>query len=74
MLREAGLQPWPAETWTVPAEFASWIARMRTPPLRAEAVRSVLAQAPAEARAHFQAREDGSFMLDVAWMAGSRRD
>ena len=53
-------------------EFASWVARMHTPALRAEAVRSVWDQAPAEARAHFQVRSDGSFLMDVAWMQGRK--
>ncbi|HNQ03191.1 MAG TPA: class I SAM-dependent methyltransferase [Thiobacillaceae bacterium] len=72
MLRAAGFGSFQADSWTLPAEFASWVARMHTPALRAEAVRSVWDQAPAEARAHFQVRSDGSFLMDVAWMQGRK--
>lgn len=72
MLHAAGFRSPQAHAWTLPAEFASWIARMNTPAPRAEAVRSVWDQAPAEARAHFQVRDDGSFLLDAAWMQAAK--
>lgn len=46
-------------------EFASWIARMRTPEVQARAVRAMQAQASAEVQAHFAIEPDGSFLLDV---------
>jgi len=46
-------------------EFASWIARMRTPALQAEAVRALQTAASGEVRDHFAIEDDGSFMLDV---------
>lgn len=73
MGRSAGLGGLASDTWTLPAEFASWIARMHTPALRAEAVRSVWALAPGEAQSHFQVQPDGSFLMDVAWVQGVRR-
>jgi SAM-dependent methyltransferase len=45
-------------------EFASWIARTRTPSLRAEAIRSLQTEAPPPVRAHFAVAADGSFDLE----------
>lgn len=68
MLRAAGFRTPASDSWRVPAEFQSWIERMRTPELRVRAIRDVFAQAPAEARAYFGVQADGSFALDVAWL------
>ena len=68
MLQAAGFAAPASDSWTLPMEFASWIARMRTPALRADAVRDVLAHAAQEARQHFDVQPDGSFRLDVAWL------
>jgi ubiquinone/menaquinone biosynthesis C-methylase UbiE len=46
-------------------DFPTWIARMRTPQLQAEAVRALQRQASAEVRDHFAIEPDGSFQLDV---------
>jgi ubiquinone/menaquinone biosynthesis C-methylase UbiE len=46
-------------------DFDAWIARMRTPPIQAEAVRALQTAASGEVRAHFAIEPDGSFMLDV---------
>jgi SAM-dependent methyltransferase len=46
-------------------DFPSWIERMRTPPLAAQAIRAAQEAAPAEVRAHFRIEPDGSFQLDV---------
>lgn len=46
-------------------EFATWTARMRTPPVQAAAVRALQQQASADVRAHFAIEPDGSFLLDV---------
>ena len=54
------------ERWRLSIEFASWIARMRTPPERAQAIRSLWASAPDEVREHYGVQPDGSFMLNVA--------
>ncbi|MGN6667956.1 MAG: class I SAM-dependent methyltransferase [Trinickia sp.] len=53
------------ERWRLPIEYASWIARMRTPPVRAQAIRSLWESAPDEVREYYGVRGDGSFMLDV---------
>lgn len=54
------------ERWRLPIDYASWIARMRTPAERAEAIRSLWASAPDEVREYYGVQPDGSFMLDVA--------
>lgn len=68
MFRAAGFPAPATETWNLPAEFASWTARMRTPATRARAILAVFEGAPAEAREHFQMRADGSFTLGAAWL------
>jgi SAM-dependent methyltransferase len=47
-------------------EFASWVARMRTPEVHVQAIRSLQARMPADVLAHFAVEPDGSFMLDTA--------
>lgn len=49
----------------IPMEFPTWIARMRTPGVQAEAIRALQAHASAEVRGHFEIAADGSFQLDV---------
>jgi SAM-dependent methyltransferase len=46
-------------------DFPSWIRRMRTPKVQAEAIRALQGQASQEVRAHFEIEPDGSFQLDV---------
>jgi len=47
-------------------EFGSWIARMRTPEVHAQAIRSLQARMAREVAEHFALEADGSFMLDTA--------
>jgi ubiquinone/menaquinone biosynthesis C-methylase UbiE len=51
--------------WRLPIEFAGWVARMRTPPERIAAIRSLWREAPDEVRDYFDVQEDGSFKLDA---------
>lgn len=53
------------ERWRLSIEFAPWIARMRTPAERAQAILSLWERAPDEVREYFAVQPDGSFMLDV---------
>jgi len=46
-------------------EFASWIARMQTPPVRSAAIRSLQECASSPVADHFAIEADGSFMLDT---------
>jgi SAM-dependent methyltransferase len=52
-------------------DFSSWIARTRTPPDHAQAIRSLQNGASGAVRSHFMIEPDGSFMIDtVAITAG----
>jgi ubiquinone/menaquinone biosynthesis C-methylase UbiE len=62
----AGFEASVRERWRLSIEFAPWIARMRTPGERAQAIRSLWASAPDEVREYYGVQPDGSFMLDVA--------
>jgi hypothetical protein len=46
-------------------EFASWIARMQTPSVLADAVRDLQQRASAPVAAHFELEADGSFTIDT---------
>jgi ubiquinone/menaquinone biosynthesis C-methylase UbiE len=51
--------------WRLPLEFGTWVARMRTPPERVAAIRSLWSGAPDEVRQHYAVQADGSFELDA---------
>jgi ubiquinone/menaquinone biosynthesis C-methylase UbiE len=68
MLQQAGFAAPVVDGWGLTMEFASWVARMRTPELRVQAIRDVWAQAPQEAREAMRVQPDGSFDLSVAWL------
>ena len=46
-------------------EFSSWTARMRTPDLNAQAIRSLQASTSREVAEHFAIESDGSFTIDT---------
>jgi hypothetical protein len=46
-------------------EFSAWIARMRTPEVRVQAIRSLQKEVSSEVTKHFAIELDGSFMLDT---------
>ena len=53
-------------------EFATWIARMRTPDAHVAAIRSLQSRAPAEVREYFEIGDDGSFTVDTALLVARR--
>ena len=61
----AGFKATIRERWRLPIDFASWVARMRTPEPRVVAIRSMWASAPDEVRQYFDVEDDGSFKLDA---------
>lgn len=65
MFDAAGFAASVRERWRLSIDYASWIARMRTPPVRAQAIRSLWESAPDEVREYYRVQPDGSFMLDV---------
>ncbi|MBP0591349.1 class I SAM-dependent methyltransferase [Paraburkholderia sp. LEh10] len=66
----AGFSAAVRERWRLDIEFASWVARMRTPEPRVAAIRSMWASAPDEVREYFDVQEDGSFKLDAVLIEG----
>jgi SAM-dependent methyltransferase len=49
-------------------DFPVWIARTRTPPEHAAAIRSLQRRAPESVKAHFEIGDSGGFFIDVATM------
>lgn len=71
-LVEAGLVVGAATPGRLHLDFAEWVARMRTPPLHVEAIRSVQAAVAGEVRRHFGVEPDGSFLLDTLMLEATR--
>ncbi len=69
MLRSAGFTPAEPVRRRLRIDYPSWIARMQTPKLQADAVLALMALMPAEVGAHFAIEADGSFMLDTMSVA-----
>ncbi len=65
MLAAAGFTPGAARESRPRMEFASWIARIRTPAVNVAAIRALQASASAEVAEHFRIEADGSFLLDA---------
>jgi ubiquinone/menaquinone biosynthesis C-methylase UbiE len=64
-LARSGFTIQATRTWRIPIEFASWIARMRTPPDLVRAIRALQTIASDEVRRYFKIEADGSFELDA---------
>jgi ubiquinone/menaquinone biosynthesis C-methylase UbiE len=64
-LARAGFALKSVRTWRLHLEFASWIARMRTPDVLVAAIRALQAAAAEEVRSHFAMKTDGSFTIDT---------
>lgn len=64
LMEQAGLRPDRARSFRIRMEFASWVARMDTPPAHATAIRSLQDSASAEVRRYFEIEQDGSFTID----------
>lgn len=69
LLNSVGFSIDESHDWKLDMPFASWIARMRTPELRAQAIRSIFTGAAVEVKTYFAIREDYSFQIDAAWIA-----
>lgn len=55
-------------------EFASWVARMRTPAVQVSAIRALQQRASSEVKEYFEIAEDGSFSIDTALIIASKAD
>ena len=65
MLRDAGFTPGEPVRRRIRLEFQSWIARMQTPRVQADAVLALQARVPKEVIEHFAVERDGSFSIDT---------
>jgi SAM-dependent methyltransferase len=65
-LARVGLEPGTVRPFRIHLEFAVWIERMRTPPVRADAIRALHALASDSVTRYFAIEPDGSFSMDVA--------
>lgn len=72
MLDAAGFTHACRGEWKLVMQFATWIARMRTPPERQAAIRSLFDSAPDEVKAYFLLQDDYSFSIDAALFEASR--
>lgn len=61
MMTVAGFEVDALRCWRIKLEFSSWIARMRTPAVHVDAIRSLLGNASEDVRTSLQVEEDGSF-------------
>lgn len=66
MLEGAGFTPGAVTLRRLRLDYASWIARMRTPPEQERAIRALQTKMPADVVRHFAIEADGSFTIDVA--------
>jgi ubiquinone/menaquinone biosynthesis C-methylase UbiE len=71
-LAAAGFVTGASATHRLRMEFATWIARMRTPEALATAILALQGAMAAPVRRHFAIEADGSFMIDVATFEVSR--
>ncbi|HEY4135091.1 MAG TPA: methyltransferase domain-containing protein [Alphaproteobacteria bacterium] len=72
-LERAGFKPGQPTTSRLRLDYASWIARMKTPAVQADAIKALWAVAPSEVRDYLALEADGSFTIDSmimeAWPA-----
>jgi ubiquinone/menaquinone biosynthesis C-methylase UbiE len=65
LLEQAGFTVRSVITARLRMDFTGWTARMRTPPDRAAAIRTLQSLASAEVAEHFAIESDGSFTVDT---------
>jgi hypothetical protein len=68
MLRAAGFETPSVDSWRLPMEFSSWVARIGTTAARIAALEAVFADLGDEARRYLQVTADLSFAIEAAWM------
>jgi SAM-dependent methyltransferase len=67
-LRAAGLAPGAHRDFRLRLDFKSWIARMNTLPIHAQAIRSLQALMSEDVVRHFEIEADGSFTIDTMFL------
>ncbi|MDQ0468139.1 class I SAM-dependent methyltransferase [Labrys wisconsinensis] len=65
MAEAAGFRVDSVRTGRLRLDFAAWIARIATPPVHAEAIRSLQARMSEPVQRHFAIEADGTFTLDT---------
>ncbi len=68
MFNEAGLTTQNLQCDRLNLEFSSWIARMRTPVVLADAIRAYQQSASDEVQRYFELQQDGSFTSDIVML------
>ena len=72
MVGRAGLLVGTASEHRVRLEIRSWLERMRTPAIQADAIRALEAVMSASVRQHFAIEADGSFTIDVLTVVAAK--
>ena len=72
MIGRAGLNAGRASEHRVRLEMKSWLERMRTPPVQADAIRALEAVMSASVTRHFAIEADGSFTIDVLTVVAAK--
>lgn len=72
-LADAGLTIQAATARRLRLDFADWVARMRTPEVHVQAIRSVQQAMADDVRRHFAIEPDGSFLLDTLMLEAIRQ-
>ena len=70
-LQAAGFEHRLSSQWKLTMRFDEWTARMRTPELRVQAIRSLFDSAPEEVGQYFALQDDYSFAIDAAMFEAS---
>ena len=68
MQKAAGFAESSVRRWKTLIDYATWIARIGTPPDRVAALQTVFQALPREAKTYFKITENFSFRLDSAWI------
>lgn len=68
LLGRAGFAVTSDQTWKLRLEFASWVARMRTPADNITAIKALWNSAPSEVKQYFELGDDYSFSIDVVML------
>jgi ubiquinone/menaquinone biosynthesis C-methylase UbiE len=71
-LARAGFNAGSASEHRVRLEMQSWLERMRTPPVQADAIRALEAAMSASVTQHFVVEPDGSFTIDVLTVVATK--
>lgn len=72
MQRAAGFAESSVGSWKLSIDFATWIARIGTPPGRVAALQTVFPALPREAHDYFKITDGFSFQFDAAWIESTK--